>query len=286
MKSKWLVFVLGCLVGAVLSMVLNRESESYADFPEPDDAELDSLKTKIAQLEEALDLAESNSSQVSSSTESVSLASASQQVPNLQRLEIKTPASVNSSSVFMAQGFQEQMKRQVERQVSMYRRRLGLTDEQAQAFEDLLTLRFQRIQDRVENLRNGSGDFTINDDAHITEQDLVDLAAEILSDEQLAEFNAIKEEEINSRNEMMATAQLSQMAPMLGLDSDQKDALFSLFFNEASNFSGGAIDQDQLKQARAFTNQEAEKFLTPSQLEQFLEMREGQGHGVSVFFGR
>ncbi len=287
MKSKWLFFTVGCVAGYLISLLAIENNK--IELPQPDPSEVAGLQERIAELEQALEEANSDSllaATTPAKNETANGDSVSVSLSTIQGVTLKGSNGTTASSVFMAKGFEDHMERRIQREVSMYKRRLGLSDEQAQAFEDLLRLRFKGFQYQIENAQEGQGLDVRMNEAHVTEQDIVDLAEEILSEDQLAEFQAIKQEESNSRKEMMATAQLGQISPLLGLDDDQKDAMYSLFFNEASSMIGGSVDRESLEEVRDFTNQEAEKFLTPEQFEQFKEMRQDQAGGVSLFIAR
>ena len=66
----------------------------------------------------------------------------------------------------------------------------------------------------------------------ITQIDIDNFAAEILSPYQFGEYDEIRTQEIESRSEMIATPQLSQIAPQLGLTETQKDQVYSIFCSQ------------------------------------------------------
>lgn len=89
---------------------------------------------------------------------------------------------------------------------------------------------------------NGPQASSHTDTPMITQQDIDDLTAEILDPIQLREYDEMRAQEDASRSEMMATAQLTQIASKLGLSEDQKDEVFAIYYDQAMGFNSGIME--------------------------------------------
>ena len=120
----------------------------------------------------------------------------------------------------------------------------------------------------------------------ITQQDVDDLAAEILDPDQLREYDEMRAQEDASRSEMMATAQLSQIAPKLGLSEDQKDEVFGIYYDQAMGMNSGMMEPQAMEEARAQADEQIYDILHDKQSEVFETLRENSAFGNFTIIGR
>lgn len=118
-----------------------------------------------------------------------------------------------------------------------------------------------------------------SDTPRITQSDIDDLSREILSDEQLAEYEEMRAQENASRSEMMATAQLSQIAPQLGLSEKQKNQAYGIYYDQSINMQTDSFDPRQFQEAQSQSNERISEILDDQQKAIFKQLNENQSFG-------
>ena len=173
--------------------------------------------------------------------------------------------------------FQNMMKRQVQQQLDIFAARLDLNDYQRGKLEEIMLMRMMQLRTRFGP--NGPEPASDTGTPMITQQDVDDLAAEILDPDQLREYDEMREQEDVSRSEMMATAQLSQIAPKLGSSEDQKDEVFGIYYDQAMGMNSGMMEPQAMEEARAQADEQVYDILDDKQREVFETLRENSAFG-------
>jgi len=115
----------------------------------------------------------------------------------------------------------------------------------------------------------------------ITQEDLNDLASDILNEEQREEYTRLIDEERRGRNEVAATARLNHMGPALNLSEDQRDTIYGIYYNEADQMSDGYFQKERYQEISEQTNAAIQEVLTDEQLKAYEEMSSSTiGFGV------
>ena len=173
--------------------------------------------------------------------------------------------------------FQNMMKRQVQQQLDIFAARLDLNDYQRGKLEEIMLMRMMQLRTRFGP--NGPEPASDTGTPMITQQDVDDLAAEILDPDQLREYDEMRAQEDVSRSEMMATAQLSQIAPKLGSSEDQKDEVFGIYYDQAMGMNSGMMEPQAMEEARAQADEQIYDILDDKQREVFETLRENSAFG-------
>ena len=173
--------------------------------------------------------------------------------------------------------FQNMMKRQVQQQLDIFAARLDLNDYQRGKLEEIMLMRMMQLRTRFGP--NGPEPASDTGTLMITQQDVDDLAAEILDPDQLREYDEMRAQEDVSRSEMMATAQLSQIAPKLGSSEDQKDEVFGIYYDQAMGMNSGMMEPQAMEEARAQADEQIYDILDDKQREVFETLRENSAFG-------
>ena len=96
----------------------------------------------------------------------------------------------------------------------------------------------------------------------------------------------MRAQEDASRSEMMATAQLSQIAPQLGLSEDQKDEVFAIYYDQAMEMTSGMMNPQAMEEARAQADEQIVELLDAEQREVFKTLRENSAFGNFTIIAR
>jgi len=96
----------------------------------------------------------------------------------------------------------------------------------------------------------------------------------------------MRAQEDASRSEMMATAQLSQIAPKLGLSENQKDEVFAIYYDQAMGMNSGMMEPKAMEEARARTDEQIFDILDDKQREVFETLRENSSFGNFTIYAR
>jgi len=238
------------------------------------DEEIARLQTEKAQLENQLARLEEAQTEPSAAT---------QAAPKSFRIQSggAGTAAISLSSAespFSDDRFQKMMQAQVDRQLDIYSARLNLSDQQRSKLQEMMLLRFMQMGRRL------GGDDAQDDTPRITQNDIDDLAAEILNEPQLDEYNEMRNQEIASRSEMMATAQLSQIAPQLGLSEDQKNQAYGIYYEQSLDLGSGISDPVAYQESREQANERIMEILDDKQKAIFETINQQQGPGGMANF--
>lgn len=191
---------------------------------------------------------------------------------------------VASAMPFSDERFKEMMRKQVDRQLDIYAARLNLNDDQRSRLEEIMLLRFTQMGERMGRGPHVQAD--ANDSPFITQRDIDDLFSEILSFEQLEEYDEMRAQEIASRSEMMATAQLSQIAPQLGLSEEQKNRVYGIYYNLSFDMTSDFADPQHMGNSRNQANEQISEILDDQQKAIFEKLNESQFPGNFTIIAR
>lgn len=186
---------------------------------------------------------------------------------------------------FSDERFKDMMTRQVNQQLDVYAARLNLSDDQRSQLEEIMLLRMLQFRERM----GPGGPRSVDHDSDtplITQNDIDNLAAEILSASQLEEYDEMRAQEIASRSEMMATSQLSQIAPQLGLSEEQKDLVYTIYYNQSMQMTDGPMNPDQMRETQEQTDEQIREILDEKQRDVFKTIRENQNFGNFTIIAR
>ena len=272
-----LVFVAGFAANSIIrSLSSGPSSVRYAESREQEQeiAKLSNtvanLQTANAKLENQLALMEESSPEVTA-------------LP-AQRPGTTQAIRLSEEGGFSIERFRNMMTRQVKQQLDVVATRLDLTDFQRSKLEEITLMRMMQMPTRFGP--NGPQPSSDTDTPMITQQDIDDLAAEILDPDQLREYDEMRAQEDASRSEMMATAQLSQIAPKLGLSEDQKDEVFNVYYDQAMGMNSGMMEPQAMEEARARADEQILEILDDKQREVFETIRENSSFGNFTIIAR
>ncbi len=180
---------------------------------------------------------------------------------------------------FSDEQFKKMISQQISHQLDIYSVRLNLSPDQRAQMEDLMVARFMQMHDRRGHGPNEPGQY---EQSFITQRDIDDLAAEMLSPEQLDEYNEMRQQETAARSEMMATAQMSQIAPQLGLSEEQKNQVYGIFYDQSIDVASGFSNPQQFQESRSAANDQIMEILDDKQQEVFKRIQQNQGMSGDV----
>jgi len=181
--------------------------------------------------------------------------------------------------------FEEMMSRQVDQQLDIYTARLNLSAEQREQLKEVMLLRMTQMRLRF-NPNGAERSEDENRAPMITQNDIDNLAAEILSPDQLDEYDEMRAQEIESRSEMMATAQLSQIAPQLGLTETQKDQVYSIYYNQSLEITEEFMDPERMQESQLLADEQVRDILNEEQREVFNTIKKNQNFGNFTIIAR
>lgn len=170
---------------------------------------------------------------------------------------------------------EDMMSRQVDNQLDIYAARLNLNDEQRARLKEVMLMRFSQMP--LHFGPDGGGRTEDENGAPlITQSDIDDLAADILSPEQLEEYDEMRAQEQSARSEMMATAQLTQIAPQLGLSEAQKDQVYSVYYEQSLDMGDNFGNPLSMQESRDESDALIEEILDEKQREVFRAIRDNE----------
>lgn len=198
----------------------------------------------------------------------------------------EVPSTQSTRAISFGEGrFEEMMSRQVDQQLDIYAARLDLNDEQREQLKEIMLLRMTQM--RVRFTPNGEERFEDDNGAPmITQTDIDNLAAEILSPDQLDEYDEMRNQENESRSEMMATAQLSQIAPQLGLTETQKDQVYAIYYNQSLEMTDRFTNPERMQESQLQADEQVKEILDEEQQEVFETIKENQNFGNFTIIAR
>ncbi len=160
--------------------------------------------------------------------------------PNQTPFATALPAPARSPQQFtrlfrQSVDFKTIAEQQALRKAEQYAQRLGLDPQQTQRLSEILAFRIASFAEMVS--ADDTGMTIVSSDKAVTQADIDDLAREIMTDEQYEDYQQLRNDEEVARNEMFAQARLSGIAPQLGLNEEQKDALYAVYYQQAQEQS-------------------------------------------------
>ncbi len=275
------LLAIGCFVAGVIahSLFLSFSNEDPIN-PLPQQAR--ALEKKVRSLTEQLAKAQ---------TENATLQSKLEEAPAFESFVLsdekeEAQRAQSTRAISLGEGrFEEMMSRQVDQQLDIYATRLNLNADQREELKEIMLLRMTQMRLRF----NPHGAERREDDngaPMITQNDIDNLAAEILSLDQFDEYDEIRTQEIESRSEMMATAQLSQIAPQLGLTETQKDQVYSIYYSQSLEMTDGFVNPERMQESQLSADEEVREILNEEQREVFNTIKENQSFGNFTIIAR
>ncbi len=276
-----LILAIGCFIAGIVAHSLYI-SFSLEDPINPSTQQTKALEKEVHSLTEQLAKAQ---------TENASLQSKLDEAPVFESFVLSDEKDEGHSArstraISFGEGnFEEMMSRQVDQQLDIYAARLNLNTDQREQLREIMLLRMTQMRLRF----NPNGSERREDDngaPMITQNDIDNLAAEILSPDQLDEYDEMRTQEIESRSEMMATAQLSQIAPQLGLNETQKDQVYSIYYNQSLEMTEGFTDPERMQESQLFADEQVREILDEEQREVYNTIKENQSFGNFTIIAR
>lgn len=264
-----ILFASGFLAHGLFFKAKSPTSEKSVAAASSQKAEVDSLNNEIAKLQ----------------SEYASLQTQLEQPAMIEEAHLSGSISISSATAtsttampFSSGHFQDMMQAQVNRQLDIYTARLNLSASQRSQLEEIMLLQFTQMGPRMGGqFMQGGGE--TNDSPRITQSDIDDLSREILSDEQLAEYEEMRAQENVSRSEMMATAKLSQIAPQLGLTEEQKNQAYGIYYDQSLDMKTDTFDPQQYQESQIQSNEKISEILDDQQRTIFKQLNENQSFG-------
>lgn len=153
--------------------------------------------------------------------------------------------------------FEDSIASRAARRFEAYKRVANLRPDQDAAIESLIA-QYSANQIAVRDARRNGTEAP-------PEMDLSQLLATILDPEQITAVEAFESEIKQGRNETRATARMNRIAPRLGLDESQKDAVFGIYYTSISNNDGISASNETLVR-------QMEQILSPEQFAEWLKL--------------
>jgi len=274
-----LVFVVGFASHSIFRSFSFRPTADSYTTPSEQEEEIAKLANRIAELQIAEAELENELSRLNHATPKVEIESSQQKVTRTGQAN-----ALSEGTGFSEERFREMMKRQAKQQLDIFAARLDLNDYQRGKLEEIMLLPMMQLPTRF----GPDGPQSASDISTpmITQRDIDDLSAEILDPDQLSEYAEMRAQEDALRSAMMATARLSQIAPQLGLREDQKDEVFSIYYEQAMEMTSGMMDPQAIEEARAQADEQIVELLDAEQREVFRTLRENTAFGNFTFIAR
>lgn len=272
-----LVFIAGFAANSIIRSLSSEPNRGRYVEPREQQQEVARLANIVAKLQTANAKLENELARMEKSPSEVAELTA-------QRHGTKQAIRLSEEGGFSIERFLEMMTRQVKQQLDVVATRLELIDFQRAKLEEIMLMRMMQMPTRFGP--NGSQPSSDTDTPMITQQDIDDLAAEILDPDQIREYDEMKAQEDASRSEMMATAQLSQIAPKLGLSENQKDEVFAIYYDQAMGMNSGMMEPKAMEEARARADEQIFDILDNKQREVFETLRENSSFGNFTIYAR
>ncbi len=275
------LLAIGCFVAGIVahSLFLTIEPEDPVD-PSPPQSR--ALEQEIRSLTEQLAKAQ---------TENATLQSRLDEAPVFESFALSEEkeeihrAPSTRAMAFSEGRFEEMMSRQVDQQLDIYTARLNLSADQSEQLREIMLLRMTQMRTRF-NINGTEQREDENGAPMITQNDIDNLAAEILSPEQLEEYDEMRAQENASRSEMMATAQLSQIAPQLGLTETQKDQVYSIYYNQSLEMTDRFMNPERMQESQLIADEQVKEVLNEEQRVVFKTIKENQSFGNFTIIAR
>jgi hypothetical protein len=187
----------------------------------------------------------------------------------------------NGMSGMMDKVMKNAMQQQVDGKLAAMKAKLNLTADQEAAIHDILAKQADKGAAMVQKMFNGNG-INTNDIAQASEN-LPSEQAQIkalLTPDQATAYDALQKEESANNVRLMANMELMQIQPMLQLNQDQQDKVFTVLAqqgqanaDQAQTDPGAASDfQGQMdRKAQALSS-----VLTPDQLASYQKFQQQQ----------
>ena len=182
------------------------------------------------------------------------------------------PASPFMNPTAMKQMAKVMMQQQATQKLAGLKLRLKLSDDQTQAVQDLMDKQAEVQQEQMDAGMNAmlSGKMSkddmskLRDDSKAAQADFDTGLQSILTPEQSADYQTYQSDTKKAANETRANTELSQIQSTLQLSDDQKDKVFTVLYQQASQPASGNAD-DQLAARKAAM----QAVLTPEQFEAY-----------------
>ena len=271
------MFIAGFAANSIIRSFSAQSSGGFHVEPREQEQAIARLSNTVAKLQTANAKLENELARMEESPSEVAELLA-------QRQGTKQAIRLSEEGGFSTERFREMMKRQVKQQLDVVATRLDLTDFQRSKLEETMLMRMMQMPTRFGP--NGPQPSSDTDIPMITQQDIDDLAAEILDPDQLREYDEMRAQEDASRSEMMVTAQLSQIAPKLGLRENQKNEVFAIYYDQAMGMNSGMMEPEAMEEARARADEQIFDVLDDKQREVFETLRENSSFGNFTIYAR
>ncbi len=187
------------------------------------------------------------------------------------------------------------VQQQMEMKMAALKSRLKLTDDQAQAIQDLMDKQSQVAQDMADKMMSGkmSRDEmqkAMKSGGGMSPDDMNQQMQSILSPDQYTAYQAMQNDDKKTAAETQANVELSQIQSSLQLTDDQKDKVFTALYGQyaqqagvdGAKPSGDSTDIEGQMEAKKAALQSV---LTPEQFETYSSFVDSQKKMINALMG-
>lgn len=284
-KPLAITFVFGAAVGIGCGFLMDHKKSQHVSTPVEEETPIASDARKLEQLEYQLAQLERENAELKQLQEVPLPRSGSNIARAVPMVFFSSRPGERPDPEEMIKQTRPHFASMAERMVAQISKRLGLNNEQENAMQEILAAQQEQTHRFMTNQFDGSDNRVESNVERITSDDIMDLAREIMTPAQFEDYSETKVQERQSRNEMIATAQLSRLAPALGLSDEQKDAAYSIYYSEADENSD-AFDPLGMEESRKKSGEVIYEMLTPEQKELYDDMKSREGQGGQLMLIR
>jgi Spy/CpxP family protein refolding chaperone len=256
--------------------LLSSEEAIQNPAAEPNDP--DSLRVRLTAQEAAIDEGIQREIALYNRIEAL------EQMLNATRSDRAPPVSAGSSEAAVGppspndsegqdreERWEARRQERIARDASDLTRRLNLTPTQTEGIEAALAAREAARREWFEARRRGE-DPGIDPEAVFRDE-----LAQVLTPQQLAEYDSYEEAVAMARIETGATARMNNIAPRLDLNEAQKDAVYAAYYQEMVARRGS--EPATRAQAQVQLEAEMQRILTPEQFAEWQNESQSGGRG-------
>ncbi|MBK1880123.1 hypothetical protein [Pelagicoccus mobilis] len=258
-------FLAGSFLGSAVVYYWFGETDSVDSPAVVEDVELERLRRENARLRQEVEGTQA-------ATEKPFAQSASSQAISLSASGISEEEQVKRLEA-AKRNMKRMMDAKASERLDTLVRRLGLSEEQREAFAELFELQAEQLSDIKVSFVSGGASLKMNRDkeSFVSDRDFENLAREVLSGEQLDSFLEMQEEERQAKWDTVATSRLNRIAPALGMTEEEKDQVYGIYFEEARRMAE-PMSPEARAELETARNEQMRELLGAERFEAYLDL--------------